>query len=236
MVDDSFACRVGKGTLAAVRRTQEHVRRFAWYSKMDVRSYFADVDHEALKAVLRRRFRDARLTALLFRIVNGFRTAPGKGLPIGSLTSQWFANYYLNALDRFLLERRRVSGYVRYMDDFVIWGTSREAMREHVQATREFLRDHLALTLKEPPQTNRSERGVTICGYRVHSGTILLAQSRKRRFRLAVRRWEELYRDGRISATECQRGMDVALAIVAHAATQGWRRRIFAARPERLDL
>jgi RNA-directed DNA polymerase len=236
LVDNSFACRVGKGTLAAVRRTQEHVRRFAWYAKMDVRSYFATVDHDVLKAMLARRFRAGPVIPLLNRIIHSHETAPGKGLPIGSLMSQALANFYLNPLDRFLLESQRVLGLVRYMDDILIWDRSRLRVTEQVWAVREFLHVQLALTMKEPFPINRSRHGVTVCGYRIHAGTILLAASRKRRFREARRYWEGEYRRGRIDALQLQRGMDSALSIIAHADAQTWRKRQFARHtPQVLD-
>jgi len=116
LVDDTFACRTGKGTLAAVQRSQHHVRRFPWYAKLDIRQYFASVDHEILKGQLRRRLKPGPLLTLLDRIIDAHQDAPGKGLPIGALTSQVFANFYLTPLDRFLLETCKVAGMVRYMD------------------------------------------------------------------------------------------------------------------------
>jgi hypothetical protein len=120
LVDDTFACRTGKGTLAAVRRCQQHVRRFPWYAKLDVRKYFASVDHEILKQQLCRRFKPRELLELLDRIIDAYSEAPGRGIPIGALTSQVFANFYLNPLDRFLLESCRVAGMVAiWMMSFV---------------------------------------------------------------------------------------------------------------------
>ncbi|HEX4612906.1 MAG TPA: reverse transcriptase/maturase family protein [Urbifossiella sp.] len=226
LVDDSFACRVGKGTLAAVRRAQHHVRRFPWYAKMDVRGYFASIDHGILTAHLARRFRRPVL-GLIGRMIDSHHAAPGKGLPIGSLVSQALANAYLNPLDRFLLETRRACGFVRYMDDFLVWDTSKERATGHVRAVREFLGERLALTLKDPPQVNRSDHGVTVCGYRVHAGALLLAKSRRKRFRAARAYWDKQFAAGRIDDLERQRGMDSALSIIAHADTRAWRKRQF---------
>ncbi|MFM8218086.1 MAG: RNA-dependent DNA polymerase, partial [Planctomycetaceae bacterium] len=92
LVADTFACRVGKGTLAAVRRAQHHSRRFPWYGQLDIRHYFASIEHAVLLKQLGRLFRDARVRGLLERIVRaGSPTA--RGLPIGSLCSQHFANF-----------------------------------------------------------------------------------------------------------------------------------------------
>jgi len=118
LVADTYACRTGKGALAAVRRAQHHLQRWPWYAKIDIRSYFANIDHAILGELLARRFKDQPLLALMARIINAHHAAPGKGLPIGALTSQQFANYYLSGLDRLLLEACRVRGFVRYMDFF----------------------------------------------------------------------------------------------------------------------
>lgn len=92
---DSYACRTGKGTHRALARAQQHCRRHGWYLQLDVRKYFDSVDHDVLKRLLARRLKDPPLLKLLFAIVDSHATAPGKGLPIGSLTSQHLANFYL---------------------------------------------------------------------------------------------------------------------------------------------
>jgi RNA-directed DNA polymerase len=225
LIDDTFACRIGKGTLAAVRRSQQHAQRFPWYAKADIRGYFASIDHAVLKAQLARRFKSQRLLHLLDRIIDAHHDTPGKGLPIGALTSQYFANSYLDPCDRFLLESRGVSGVVRYMDDFLFWDRSRERVNQVVQDVRAFTADVLRLTVKDGVQVNRSSRGVTVCGYRVYPGTIRLAPSRRRRYRVVKRRWETLFHRGDIDARELQRGIDAAVGITAHADAAAWRRR-----------
>lgn len=201
LIDDSYACRAGKGALAAVLRAQEHSRRFPWYVKMDIRAYFASIDHLRLESRLRARLKGEDVLRLIHRIVAAHEDAPGKGLPIGALTSQILANDYLDPLDRFLLETCKVAGLVRYMDDFAFWTRTRaEAIRIRDEV-KTFLARQLLLTAKEPIAMNRSERGVTICGFRVRPGTIRLSQRRRRRYLDARRRCEADYRAGRIDAS-----------------------------------
>lgn len=88
---DSYACRAGKGNLAAVQRAQRFVRRYRWYGKLDVRAYFHSICHQVLQERLRRCIKGSAL-ALCYRIIDGYHTQPGRGLPIGSLSSQYFAN------------------------------------------------------------------------------------------------------------------------------------------------
>ena len=235
LVDDTFACRVGKGTFAAVRRAQHHARRFAWYAKMDVRGYFAHIDHAVLKDRLARKFRSGPVLALLGRIVDAHADGPGRGLPIGALTSQCFANFYLDPLDRHLLETCRVAGLVRYMDDVVVWGRSRAEVADAAEAAQAFSAAALRLELKQPAQVNTSLTGLTICGYRVFPGTVRLALSRRRRYRRRQAAWERAWLAGRIDERQFQRGCDAVHAIVLQADSRQWLRGFSRRRPAWYD-
>ena len=224
LVFDTYSCRTGKGALAAVLRAQQHVRRFAWYAKMDIRSYFASIDHVILQELLQRRFKNADVLQLLARIIDSHRDAPGRGLPIGALTSQHFANWYLDGFDRLLLGRCRVRGMIRYMDDVVWWFDGREQVRAVHAAAQSYLRETLRLDIKPPVQIQRSAQGVRVCGFRVLPGTILLSLRRRRRYAHARRRWEQAFARGAIDGLQLQAGYASALAITAHADAASWRR------------
>lgn len=232
MIADTFACRTGKGTLKAVQRCQHHIRRFAWYSKQDVRQYFASIDQGVLLEMLERRFRSRDVLALVRRVIESHEDLPGCGLPIGALTSQHLANFYLGALDRFLLERVKVRGMVRYMDDFAFWSDDREEARA---AVTEFVANSLRLTLREPGEINRSSHGITLCGYRIYAGSIRLAASRRRRFRQTQVKWERLWLTGDLTRAELQNGYAAALAITLHADSRQWRRRLASNAPAWYD-
>lgn len=224
LVDDTYACRTGKGALAAVLRAQQHLRRWPWFAQIDIRAYFASIDHALLAELLARRFKHPGLLALMGRIIDAHHATPGKGLPIGALTSQQFANFYLSGLDRLLLEGCRVGGFVRYMDDLVWWGDSRAAVREALDAACGFARERLALEIKLPVRVGRSIHGLNFCGYRILPGQLLLSRRRQRRYIQVRRDWEDAYRAGRIDAASLQAGYAAALAITAHAAAAAWRR------------
>lgn len=164
--------------------------------------------------------------SLIRRIVEVHTDGPGRGLPIGALTSQCFANFYLGSLDRFLLEDCGVRGLVRYMDDFVFWGDSRNDVVSIERKCREFLGDALKLEAKPDRQINRSSAGVTLCGFRVFAGTIRLAASRRRRFRHVKRSWEREWLAGTIDSRQLQRGYEAAHAITLHADAANWRRQL----------
>lgn len=223
LIDDSFACRLGKGAIAAVRRTQYFSQRFAWYLKTDVAAYFHSIDHELLKRMLSRRFKGVCFLRLLEQIIDSFQATPGKGLPIGALTSQFFANVYLNAADRWIVSRSDVRGYVRYMDDMVLWvNHPDEARRLRVELTG-FLHDHLKLSLKHASAINSSHHGLTFCGHRIYPAIIRLTLRRRRAFRRICRTWERAFLAGRITELELQSRFSAAFALTGTANAVAWR-------------
>src|SRR5262249_18192200 len=142
-------------------------RQYPFFLKLDIRKYFDSIDHATLKELLARRFKDRRLLALLGRIIDSYQVAPGKGVPIGSLTSQHFANFYLGWCDRFLNERPAVPGYVRYMDDMALWADSPAQLTAVLQAVQPFLAGRLQLTVKPDPYINRTGGGMDFLGCRL---------------------------------------------------------------------
>ena len=133
LIFDSYSCRVKKGTHKAVRRLEQFLEsrnnnqpcpRYAL--KCDIRKFFASVDHEILKRLITRRVTDVKVLSLLSRIIDSFDEAKkdhsgtrSRGLPIGNLTSQLFANIYLNELDKYVKHKLKIKHYVRYTDDFI---------------------------------------------------------------------------------------------------------------------
>ena len=224
LVDDTYACRTGRGLHAAVRRAQHHLRRFPWFVKVDIRAYFASIDHAIVMSLLRRRFKHPALLALCARVLESspVETA-GVGLPIGALTSQHFANLYLGGADRFLLEHLKVRGMVRYMDDTVWWVEDNTQARQTLDALREHLQHTRRLHIKPTAQIGRSSQGLSFLGFRIRAGTLRLLRRRRRRYAAARRRWERAFLAGDIDAHQLQAGVDAALAITAHADAVAWR-------------
>lgn len=231
LVFDTYACIPGKGTHAAVRRAQHHARHYPWFAKVDIASYFASIEHGRLEEDLRRRFKDRGLLRLCHRIIDQHHTIPGRGLPIGALTSQHFANLFLAPLDRFLLEDLGVRGMVRYMDDSLWWASDRGRLRQQVREVEAFVAERRGLAIKPTWQIGRSIHGIPFCGFRVYPHTLRLSLRRRRRYRHARRAWESAYRVGAIDAGTLQRGYASALAITANAHAASWRREELARRP-----
>lgn len=227
-VFDSYACRLYKGAARAVKRAQQHLRRFPWYVQIDIAGYFDSIDHEILKSLLAGKFKDRGVLSLCGRIIDAYHTAPGQGLPIGALTSQNFANFYLNGLDRFLLEQCKVSALVRYMDDVVWWQQDKETAKATLEQARTFLFRELALEIKPGCRIQRSRSGLRFCGYRILPGTIRLSRRRQRRYKTACKQWEAAYRQGWIDQYQLQRCYAAAYSITAQADAASFRRNFHA--------
>ncbi len=225
LIDDTYACRCGKGRIAALERAFAFARSYPWYLKMDVRKYFDSIDHEVLMAKLARRFKDPRVLDLFGKIIESHQAGPGRGLPIGSLTSQHFANFYLSGLDRSIKEDLKVGGYVRYMDDLVAWGDDRAGLlvvRDHVGS---FLQVELRLELKTDTPLNRVHMGMGFLGCRVYSSHVTLNRRSRRRFRRKLRWLEREHRAGRLGEAELQRRGTALVAFTQAGPTASWRLR-----------
>lgn len=118
-IADSYASRVGKGTYAALERAKAFNRRYSWFLKLDVRKYFDSLDHSMIRIQLRRLFKDRLLLHIFDQITDSYCVEEGRGVPIGNLTSQYFANHYLSPADHFAKEKLKIKAYARYMDDMV---------------------------------------------------------------------------------------------------------------------
>ncbi|MCB1914699.1 MAG: hypothetical protein KDG52_03125 [Rhodocyclaceae bacterium] len=229
LVDSCYACRPGKGVHAAVAAVQRGLRRWPWFVQVDVDAYFPSIRHELLLDLLARRFKGADFLALLARILRvGATAGPGRGLPIGALTSQHFANAFLDSADRLVLARAGCGGHVRYMDD-LFWGcASRAAAEDSLAALDAHLREAKGLALKARPRIARSREGARFCGFRVRQGVILPGARKMARFRAAMMRIDALHRAGLVDEADCQRAWAVHRSALHGAASQGLRRRLLA--------
>ncbi len=227
-ISDSYACRTGKGMHRAVRRAQEFARIFPWHLKLDIRKYFDSIPHEPLLRLLERRIKDKAVLRMIAAIVETYSTAPCRGLPIGNLLSQHLANFYLGHLDHWVKETLRGRGYVRYMDDFILWASDKAALQGHLKAVRGFLAAELRLDLKDNVQLNRSARGVPFLGFRVFPRRLALGPHARRRFARKLRGCEKDFEDDRLSEADLQRHAGALLSFVGFADTLQLRRQIVA--------
>lgn len=149
-IHDAWSCRKGKGLLAAIERTQQflksHPRSYVWRS--DVQKFFDSVDQKVLFNLLKRRVKDVKALLLIWEVLKSYSThAEGVGMPIGNLSSQIFSNIYLNELDRFVKHGLKPKAYLRYGDDFVLFETDEEKLKNMRSETTDFLSRELRLIL-----------------------------------------------------------------------------------------
>jgi len=224
-VYDSYASRKGKGTYAALERAKKYTNQHEWYLKLDVRKFFESISHEALVGQLTRMFKDASLMGIFEQIIHSYEASPsiglsagkpGRGLPIGNLTSQYFANHYLVGLDRFCKEKMRVRAYTRYMDDLVFWHNDKAVLLEIFASVRDFVESELRCTLK-PEALNRTSSGLPFLGYHIFPHHIRLLQKSKQRFIQKMRLIDEGYHSGAWDEAKCQRHVLPLLAFAGHA-------------------
>ena len=219
---DSYACRKGKGTHKAMQRTQEFLRRAArrgekvYILQCDISKYYPSMDHAFLKGQIRRTIADERVLRAWDALIDGFETAPGKGLPIGALTSQISANVYLNYLDHIIKERLRVKYYLRYMDDFLIIENDKRKLHRILREVQRIVEGEMNLKLNPKTRIYAASKGVDFAGYRIFTTHIL---PRKRNIKAAKIRFKNLsykYKWGRASLEDAQTRVASFLGYVKH--------------------
>ena len=188
-IHDSYASRRGKGVLAGVLRFEAFARKASrnysqrvFVLKCDIRKFFDGIDHEVLFSLLRRKVDDMDLLELLSKIISSFEKTAGKGLPLGNVTSQLFANVYLNELDQFMKRELGTHYYIRYCDDFVIVSGNRFELEHLIPLIGKFLEMRLRLSLHPKKVSIRQlAQGLDFLGYVTFPGFRVLRTHTKRR-------------------------------------------------------
>ena len=223
MIYDCWACRPGKGSHAAIKRAQQFARQYPYFLKCDIRHYFQSVDHKILKNLLQKLIKDTRLLNILYQIIDHPLpgSLPNKGIPIGNLTSQHFANLYLGELDHELKERQRVKAYVRYMDDMVLFAKNKNELHRILKHLETFSSERLALSLK-PSATLLApiSEGLPFLGFRIFPNLIRLNHQSLQRFRRRLRMYEQAYQCGKIDMATLSVSVQSMFAHIRHANTR----------------
>jgi len=199
-IHDSYANRKGKGTHKAIERYQQFARRFPFVLKCDIRKFFPSLDHTVLKQELHRCLHDPGTRRLCDTILDGSNPQeehiayfPGddlfapytrrRGLPIGNLTSQFWANVYLNRFDHFVKESLRVKGYIRYVDDFVLFADTKAQLHTWKSEVERFLAGLRLLLHPAKTRIYRVDDGVPFLGFRVWPYHRFVQKPKTRRYR-----------------------------------------------------
>ena len=233
MIHHSYACRKKKGTHAAVRYAFKQCKTNKWFLKLDIRKYFDSIAHDILKIQLRKLIKDKKVIFLLDGIIDSYETEKEKGVPIGNLTSQFFANMYLACLDHFILEKLKPSAYCRYMDDFVLWAPSQKQLKENYLKINEYVIKNLNLTIK-PPVIGKTSCGLPFLGFLVKEKGIYLLQKSKRRVKERMLEITALFSQNKITEEKAAERVCSVFAAIALARTNRFRK-IVCEKGERLE-
>jgi RNA-directed DNA polymerase len=245
-IEDSYACRKGMGTHAGMRRALHFTRKYRYALKCDIRRYFPSIDQGLLRGMISRVVGDQEVLGLVDLILHShveridriWRAGGGLfdvcerrlGLPIGNLTSQFFANIYLDGFDHFVKQDLRVKGYLRYVDDFLLFGDDKAELKKLGRQCA----GHLAeIGLEIHPDKYRllpTNKAVDFCGYVVRAdGRVKVRKSSVRRFQRRYRVRSRAVKGGTMECSELTRSVKAWVAHAQHAQSWGLRRDVLRA-------
>ncbi len=244
LIDQTYANREGYGTHRALKRFTRLARSRRYILQCDIRQYFPSIDHEILKRTIRKKVKCPSTLWLIDKVIDASNEQHGdlfyfpgddlfspcerrRGLPIGNLTSQFFANIYLSGLDHLVQEKMSWAQYVRYVDDFALFADD----RERLEAARPEIENYLAgLRLRLHPvktQISATVKGPAFVGFRVLPDRIRVRSDNLRRSRRRLRRYQKLYQTGEMSATKVRDCLRSWIAHLQHGDTWRLRERVF---------
>lgn len=249
-ISESYGCRVGKGMHRAVERLQGWMRLVSrkpgkwYYLKLDISKYFYRIDHQILMAILRRKIKDESLLWLLGTIINSEDTRFGLplgesiescpkgemllscGVPIGNLTSQMFANLYLNELDQYAKHELKIHFYVRYMDDIIILYPNKQALQEIKDKIERFLRKKLSLSLNKKTAVRPVSVGVEFVGFKIYITHKKLKNQTARKIKARIRFLQKEFASRSVSLSEIRKTMASYGGMMKYFNSFGLRRKI----------
>lgn len=244
MIDQSFACRAGKGAHAGADTVQRYMRQVlrqhgaAHALKADIAKYFPSICHDALKRLIRRRVACRDTLRLIDDIIDS-GCEPGalipRGIPIGNLASQLFANVYLGELDQFVKSGLRERHYVRYMDDFAVIHHDKDHLHEVRRDVEAFLWSDLGLRTNSKtqvfPLSGKGSRALDFLGYRIRPTHRALRKDSINRMKKRMKRMAALYHQGRIGWGEIDPVIMSWIGHARHADTFNLRSRVLGSVP-----
>ena len=229
-ISNSLSCRIDKGTHKGIDILDKTLRQISGNNfkrcfalKCDIKKFFGTVDHSILLSIIRKRIKDSEAIRLLEEIVESFSSQYStifskKGLPLGNLTSQLFANIYLNEFDQFVKQKLKVKPYIRYADDFIIVAQNKLYLENLIESIRSFLSDKLALELHPKKISIRKfHQGIDFLGYIVLPHHRLLRTKTKQRIFRKLRKRIEEYKKGVINKQALEQSLQSYLGVFSHA-------------------
>lgn len=169
--------------------------------KGDITKFFYSIDREVLFKIIKKYYKDKkflRLTEKFINVVPDNEVIPGRGLPIGNYTSQYFANIYLNELDHYIKEELKIKYYVRFMDDGLLFVDNKSKAKEILDKINEFVEKKLHLKLNNKSGYFPTRKGVIFCGYKIYLHTLKIKRANIRRVQKRIKHWNKEWRKRKI--------------------------------------
>ena len=220
-VKSSYACRKNYGAHRAIEKAASLAQEHSVIIKLDIRAYFAYIQHNTLIKLVGRQLKGDGLFKLLTNILHSFNQN-GVGIPIGALTSQYFANHYLDGFQRWLRTLKAVKEEVRYMDDVLVFCHSLSDARKIALLSKQWLADERGLILK-PPIIQLSHIGVLFCGFKISSKSIKLGKRRKRSYRSQLKLLFKKVEAGNIEPANAQRQANNLASLCLPGQHKNWQ-------------
>ncbi len=226
-IHDSYACRKGKGTHRALARAQHFLRSNDYALHLDISRYFESIDHAVLIYILRKKVLDEKALWLLENIIHSIGKDNDCGLPLGNITSQFFANLYLNELDQYIKHKLRERFYIRYMDDILIFSNSPQHLERLKLLIGQFVGRELKLKLHPKKLEVRSwRRGLAFLGFRLFRYHRKVLPKTVNRFTRRLKALSLEYRDGEIGLEKIVRSIQCWVSFMNCANTWHVRKEI----------
>lgn len=227
----SYACRKNKGMHAASDTLKSWLyewQRFhpdtpMYAIKADIHHYFQSINHDVLKAEIRKVIKDAKALALIDKIIEHNGQMPdGTGIPVGNLTSQLFANIYLDKLDKYIKHTLGAEKYERYMDDFIILSPDKEELRRWLADIERFLREELILELNPKTVILCAKNGIDFVGYKHRATHRKVRPDSIKRIKRTIKKYER----GEITRENLQKSIASWTGRAGHADSLHLRKKI----------
>ena len=221
LINTTCACIDKRGTHYAFRLTQKYMRIMKrkynnyYVLKLDIKKYFYNIDKDILYDIMSEYISDKLLLDLTRKFI--YDNDEKVSISIGNYTSQYFANIYLDKLDKYIKEELKVRYYVRYMDDMVLLVRSREECIYLKDQIGSFLNERLHLELNEKSCYYPNKMGINFCGYRIYETHILIRDRCKKKIKCKIRKWNDEFDKGILYILKFKLSFGSWLGHVKHA-------------------
>lgn len=222
LIETTYATRKGKGVYAAIDKAISAFAKYQYSLKLDFRKYYDSIDHKILKSLLRSKFKDNTLLQIFDKIIDSYSVSSGKGLPIGNLTSQYFANAYLSPLDHCVKEQLKAPIYIRYMDDILITCNDKSQLKDIYVSLNKYADEELNISLK-PPIFRETRDGQIFLGYKIKPYRCELSGRSKKRYRQKLIDYNNKLESGEWNDQTYHEHILPLTAFVRHAVSKKFR-------------